>query len=149
LDIIDHFVALREITNSVLLGVSAMPQYSVPSVDKAQKSNNTEFTTLCTGGACDSITVEALRYKSEGRGFAARFENLILLIYQILPPTLGPWVTQPLTDVSTRHRIKNKYFCGVEDSRFRWLATILPSRADCLGNAGFSTSHNLTGLYSL
>jgi hypothetical protein len=45
--------------------------------------------------------VEALRYKSEGRGFDSPMVSLEFFIDIILPAAL--WPTQPLTEMSTRN----------------------------------------------
>jgi hypothetical protein len=52
--------------------------------------------------------VKALCYKPKGRGF-----DMILSLYLILQPHQALGVTQPLTEMSTRHRYK-EFFCLVE-----------------------------------
>jgi len=48
--------------------------------------------------------VEALRYKSDGRGFDSRWYHWILFIDIILPAALCPLsLTKPLTEMSTRN----------------------------------------------
>jgi hypothetical protein len=49
-----------------------------------------------------SVVVKALCYKPEGRGFETWWGEWFLSSYLILPVTLGPGFTQPLTDMSTR-----------------------------------------------
>jgi hypothetical protein len=46
-----------------------------------------------------SVVVKALCYKPEGRGFEIRGGEYIFSVYLILPVTLGPGFTQPLTEI--------------------------------------------------
>jgi hypothetical protein len=48
--------------------------------------------------------IEALCFKPEGRGYEIRLSELIFLICLTLSATLGPGITQPLTEMGTRSR---------------------------------------------
>jgi hypothetical protein len=79
-------------------------------------SPNNSFYTYCKGHAVTQ-SVEALRYKSEGRGFDSPMMSLEFFIDIILPAALWPLgSTQPLT----------------ETGRCVGLTTLPPSCTDCL-----------------
>ena len=70
--------------------------------------------------------VEALRYKSEGRGFT--MVSLEFFIHIILRgPTMALGSSQPLTEMSTRN-----ISWGGKGGRCLGLTTLPPSCADCL-----------------
>jgi len=80
---------------------------------------------LCMGGYAVAHLVEALRYKSEGRGFDSRW---FTGIFHWLNPTgrnVALGLTQPLTEKSTRNISWGK------GDRWVGLTNLSPSCADC------------------
>jgi hypothetical protein len=88
-----------------------------------------------------ALLVEAMCYKTEGRGFQTRRGRWIVSIYLIFPGALGP---QPLTEMSTRSR--KIMFLGRKVQGWQPYHHLWP---DCLYNVGSSTSHNPIGLHGL
>ena len=71
--------------------------------------------------------VEALLYKSEGRGFDSRWCQWNFFIDIILRPHYGPGV-----DAASNRKEYQEYFLGGKGGRCVGLTTLPPSYADCL-----------------
>ena len=75
--------------------------------------------------------VEALRYKSEGRGFESRLCHWNFYWLNPTVPSVALGFTQPLTEMSTRIFSWGE---GGKGGRCVGLTTLPPSCADCLVN---------------
>ena len=72
--------------------------------------------------------VEALRYKSEGRGFDSRWCHWNFSLTLSFRPHCGPGV-----DSASNRNEYQEYFLGVKSGRCVGLIILPPSCADCLG----------------
>jgi hypothetical protein len=86
-------------------------------------------------------SVEALRYKSEGRGFDSRCCHWIFSLTQSFRPYYG----QGIDSASSRNEYQ-EYFLGVKAARCVGLTTSPPSNCRLSGNLGASNSWNPLGL---
>jgi hypothetical protein len=98
-------------------------------------------------GARGSVMVEALCYKSEGRGIASRWDGFFSNLRNTSGRTMALGSTQPLTKMSTRNLKKKKW--GVKGGRSVGLTTCCHLLAVGLRNVGASTSRNPRGLHGL
>jgi hypothetical protein len=99
-------------------------------------------------GGTRCIVPKTQYYKSEGRGFEARWDELLLSVYLILPAALGPSVYQPVTEISIWSRKimlrGSKVAAGAQgwqSHRHLW--------ADCVDNVRSLPSHTPIGLHCL
>jgi hypothetical protein len=104
--------------------------YSLPSIVRMIKSRRMRWAghikRIGRAGASGSVTVEALCYKPEGRGFETRWGEWIFSIYLILPAALGPGVYSA-SNRNGYQKQKKKCFCGVERGGCVRLTTLPPS----------------------
>jgi len=94
-----------------------------------EEHNITSFAwgTNKSGGHAVAQLVEALRYKSEGRGFDSRWCHWYFLLTYSFQPYYGPGV-----DSASKRNEYQEYFLGGKESRCVGLITLPPSCADCL-----------------
>ena len=78
-------------------------------------------------GKAIALLVEALRYKSEGRGFESRWCNRIFSLTQSFRPHHGPGV-----DSASNRNEYQEYFLGGKGGRCVELKTLPLSCVDCL-----------------
>jgi len=83
--------------------------------------------------------VEALCYKSEGRGFNYRWCHWNFSLIQSFWPHCGPRV-----DSAANRNEYQEYFLGSKDGRCVVLTILPPSFADCLETWGAPTSQSLS-----
>ena len=78
-------------------------------------------------GHAVAYLVEALSYKSEGRGFDSRWRHWNFSLTKSVRPPYGPGV-----DSASNTNEYREYFLGGKGGRYVRLTTLPPSRAECL-----------------